>query len=853
MDAFSPFDERSSSYLSAKRTFTDFLDSSDSSYAEAVNELLKNDQTRLTVNLNDLRKWNPNLSAEFIAHPMQYMAPFHSALSDYIHRLPLGNIHNNNSQFDKYHRPNYSLGIEGSFGANRVSPRGLNAVHLGQLVCVEGIITRCSLVKPKLQRSIHYAPENNVHTERVHHDATSLTGFPTTGNPYPSKDSNDKALLTEYGLSQYNDFQSLTVQEMPERAPAGLLPSSVEVVVDGSDLVDRCKPGDRVQIIGIYRAIPNKASGSTSGLFRSVLIANNIRPINKNSTGSAGAASIQITDIDAANIRQVSKRTDLLQLLSRSVAPSIYGHDIIKQSLLLLLLGGVEKNLDNGTHIRGDINMLMVGDPSTAKSQLLRFVLNIAPLAINTTGRGSSGVGLTAAVTTDKDTGERRLEAGAMVLADRGIVCIDEFDKMSDADRVAIHEVMEQQTVTIAKAGIHMSLNARCSVVAAANPRYSQYDSSKSPSFNVNLPDSLLSRFDFLFIILDNPDAAQDRAISDRVLSNHRYLGKENQQDLEQNEAENAEDSQQSNAVYQQYDKLLHHRGNTASRARNSRNKPSNDILQLNFLKKYIEFAKSYTPILTEEASAFICDAYSALRLSQAEKAHSSYPVTARALETLIRLSTAMAKCHLRDSVLVSDCDAALSLMKYAIEHDTQVIEKQKQLNEAQEEEKKAKIAATESKEEQAEEKEAQGPEEEEEKYLSSPNRRRGRGNSVENESAEAPRSAGSTGKKARTARNEAVESVESSGEAMADDNQGQSSASRSSSSNNSERIALFSSLLVQTMRRVYSIPVEQLESTINQRLAAEEQFSTEEIAQILAQLESENKVLVRDGVVHRV
>lgn len=459
---------------------------------------------------------------------------------------------------------------------------------------------------------------------------------------------------------------------MPERAPAGQLPRGVDVILD-DDLVDQVKPGDRIQLVGIYRSLGNRNAGQGSATFRTLILANNVIMLSSKSGG--GIAQSAITDTDIRNINKVSKKKNVFELLSQSLAPSIYGHDHIKKAILLMLLGGMEKNLENGTHLRGDINILMVGDPSTAKSQLLRFVLNTAPLAIATTGRGSSGVGLTAAVTSDKETGERRLEAGAMVLADRGVVCIDEFDKMSDIDRVAIHEVMEQQTVTIAKAGIHTSLNARCSVIAAANPIYGQYDTHKDPHKNIALPDSLLSRFDLLFVVTDDIDDTRDRQISEHVLRMHRFRQPGTEEGAPVREQQNQtlgvglddeNDANRPTEVYEKFNIMLH-AGVTVTSGRGSGRRV--DVLSIPFIKKYIQYAKlQRKPVLTKGAADHIVATYSALRNDELEgNQRKTSPMTARTLETLIRLATAHAKARLSHRVEERDALAAESILRFAL------------------------------------------------------------------------------------------------------------------------------------------------------------------------------------------
>jgi replicative DNA helicase Mcm len=566
-------------------------------YFDRINNMMALGAQSLVIDYIDFDSFNPTLAQAMTQQPDEMLAAFNEAVLSILREI--------HPDYEQEIREKIRVRI-GNYTVQK-GLREINADLIDKLVSVSGMVVRSSEVKPLAKKVAYRCANCNTVTE------AQLKGL-VLKKPQKCHACSEKELEMDPENSLFIDFQMVRLQELPEDLPAGQLPHYVEVTVMG-DLVDQCRPGDRIILTGIIRIEQEQlAPQAKTSLFRLRMEGNNIEYLG----GRAGNKDtrtlerIAISAEDERQIRAIATKPDAYEKLIASFAPHIYGHEVIKEAILLLIVGSLTKKLEDGSTRRGDINVLLVGDPGTAKSEMLKFAAKIAPRGLYTSGRGSTAAGLTAAVIRDK-SGIMMLEAGAVVLGDQGLVCIDEFDKIKPEDRSALHEVMEQQTCSVAKGGIVATLNARTSILSAANPMYGKYDPYKNITENVNLPVPLLTRFDLIFIVRDTPEKEKDNLIASHILEIHR-------------DAEHA----------------------------------SKPAIEIDLFSKYLAYSKQGEPALTPEAIDIVRSYYMDMRKVESE---GMITVTPRQLEGLVRLATARTRLLLKDRVDADDAQRAIYLV----------------------------------------------------------------------------------------------------------------------------------------------------------------------------------------------
>ncbi|VVB90807.1 Minichromosome maintenance protein MCM [uncultured archaeon] len=510
----------------------------------------------------------------------------------------------------------------------RIQIRELRSANINKFIAVSGLIRKATEVRPKIVNAAFKC-------QRCEHVTFVPQGEGKFVEPYECENDvcgRKGPFKIVHEESEFIDAQKLRVQESPDDLRGGEQPQTLDVDVD-DDLAGVVTPGDRIVISGILRSFQRNTQQGKSTFFDLVLDGVSIEIEDKE------FEDIEITKEEIDEILALGKDTEIFGKVIRSIAPSIYGYDEVKEAMALQLFSGMPKSLPDGARIRGDIHILLVGDPGVAKSQLLRYGVRLAPRGIYTSGKSSTSAGLTATAVKD-EFGEGRwtLEAGALVLADMGLACVDELDKMEADDRSSMHEAMEQQTISIAKAGIMATLKSRCALLGAANPKFGRFDRYEPIAKQINMPPALLSRFDLIFILTDEPSVSRDTAIAEHILKAH-YAG-----ELSVRRANVIGSGIEMDEITKAMEVIQ-------------------PLIKADMLRKYIAYTKrNIFPIIQDDARKRLIDFYLSLR-KQGEDPNSPVPVTARQLEALIRLAEASARVRLSSVITLEDTDRVIRIV----------------------------------------------------------------------------------------------------------------------------------------------------------------------------------------------
>jgi len=511
--------------------------------------------------------------------------------------------------------------------SQRILIRKIRANRLGKLIAVEGLIKKITEVRPKLQVAAFQCQKCGA-IIRIEQDEDILKE-PAECYEDQGGCGRVSSFKLSTALSSFIDSQKIEIQENPEGLRGGAQPERISVYLE-DDLAGGVAPGDRVILNGILHSMARHR-----GAFRLTSFDKTMDAVSIESQEFA-FEEVEVTKEDEKKILKASKDPLIYDKMRQSIAPTIYGLDIEKDALVLQLFGGIAKEMPDGTHTRGDIHTLLVGDPGTAKSQMLSYMSKLAPRSVYASGKASTAAGLTAAAVRDEfGEGQWTLEAGALVLADKGLACIDEIDKMEETDRSSLHQAMEQQEISVAKAGINATLKSRCAVLAAANPKLGRFDEFIPIHEQINMPPTLLSRFDLIFSILDKPNRTTDTELADHILKSHK--GGEIHEHLLKTSDDLFSKDQEATFM-----------------------KHVIPVFEQEFLRKYIAYAKrNIFPVLTDDAIELLRNYYVDFRSSSKE----SVPFTPRQLEAFVRLAEASARIRLSQEATVEDANRGIAII----------------------------------------------------------------------------------------------------------------------------------------------------------------------------------------------